>query len=442
MLQADALVTMTELKSLVADGTLTQKPSTTLPANSNKIITKDECETYVWLQPVSPYSGYLGSRCPRYQDLIPITFTWEPDTFTCEQDSVFTEQSSITGLSSPGLLYYDSVTGRVYGLDGDNVNGPFFWYMPTATLASQVTYKQSILAPGGLKHYYASTHDPVYRRSYVVGRDTGGMNVYDWDSDTVSVVTFGTDGNLFNRGFVKIFDTVIICTDSVLSELTVIDRANLTVTSTRSFSSIPYGESSLYGQPSLVQVGSEIWVTRNNSAAGDQSPSVFCYDEGLTTLIREIDLNAYSQLVAPYNVYCRDGWLYDGMYYLIETGANNLIRINPANPLSPAVVYNFNNRTSGMNYTGANLVIDPISGDTFLGVAYFDQLGTTSTYELTYKWDFTTNTPSYIYTGTNFRNLTRIADTNELHGASPGRNIWSSPNTNWDTDGRVTKYTK
>lgn len=372
----------------------------------------------------------------------PISITYKIDTYTCEQDSVFTPIATITGLSSPRFLYYDDVTGRVYGVDGDNVNGPFFWYLPTATLSSQINYTQSIIAGGGQKYYYASDLDPQYRRSYVTGRDTGGMNVYDWDTDAVTVVPFGSDGANFNRQFVKVFTNVILCTDTVAATLTIIDRATLSVISTTAFSAIPSGTSSLYGSPTIEQVGSEIWVARNNSSAGVQSPNIFCYNDTFTTLIRTINVSADSAVVASANVYCKAAWVYNGIYYVLDAGSSKLMRIDPATPTTYTVVHTFNNRGNQYNYTAAALVVDPISGDTFLNTTYYVALGNSSSRSVVFKWDFANDRPTYIYPDTSFLNLTRIGISNQLHGASPGNAVWNIPNTGWDTDGVITKYTR
>ena len=59
-------ITMTELKTyvgLVLIGSV--------PADSNKIVTRGDVDAYYYVRNVAPYNTYATNRCPRYQDILP-----------------------------------------------------------------------------------------------------------------------------------------------------------------------------------------------------------------------------------------------------------------------------------------------------------------------------------------------------------------------------------
>lgn len=366
---------------------------------------------------------------------------WRQAAITCQLDSVFELDSQIDGLSSPDISFYDAITGRVWFAEYDNPLGPVGSYLPDATTAAEITYYLAPLGTGGSNFFYSHAIDPEKRYIYIVGKSTSGMLAFNLATLTYTVVPFGTDNVNFNRVFVQSFGERIVCIDTTNARLIVIEKTGYTIVTNTLITAVPSGTSCLYGSPKMQQVGDEIWVAKNNSALGVQSPNIFRYNLDFTVLIGVIDITSNCALVATSNVFCKETWMYNGIYYILDSGTSKLMRIDPSDPSLAPVIFTFDNRGAGFNYTSLQLVIEPISGDTFLSGVFYNQLGTTIETAITYKWNFTLNQPTYVFPGTRFASLTRIADTNELHGSSPGKVAWSSDNVGWNTDGIIYKYT-
>jgi len=377
---------------------------------------------------------------------------WIINTFTCEQETVFDLDSQITGLSSPAKLMYDSTTGRVYGTDMDNVNGCFFWYLPTATTPGGFTYIQPILSgsvPPAQRFYYASEVDPLYRRLYTVGKDTDGLQIYDIASNTVSVIPYGynvnvppnpVSGNGFNRYLIKLLEDEIICNDTYSATLTRINRTSLTLTASTPLSSIADSEKCLIGSPAIHRVGNEYWVLQsqaNLTIAPDQEPHVFKYNLTFSNTPTIIDLSSVSNVwTGGGNSYWRASYQVGNFIYVLDIGSNNLIKIDTTTD-AVTVVKNFDNRSDKTN-TIVSFIRDPITNELFLSGSYLNDPADLSPVQFSYKWDEATDTPIYIYPTVQFSNLTQIGTTNELHGATPNAVAWvGGP---WNTDGIINKF--
>ena len=69
MIATNALVTWDNLSVMG----LTAKAGVT-PPTGNRVVTKGEANTYYWLDNNAyPFSTYTNLRCPRYQDIVPLT---------------------------------------------------------------------------------------------------------------------------------------------------------------------------------------------------------------------------------------------------------------------------------------------------------------------------------------------------------------------------------
>jgi hypothetical protein len=374
---------------------------------------------------------------------ITTTYTWLEDTFVCEQDSAFTETSEVTGLSSPQRVMYDATSALVYGYDSDSTSGNFFSYDPTAfTLASDVTYYPPILQGGATKYMFAGVVDPTYRKIYIMGRDSDGVQVLDIATNTVSVIVFGLNANVppsmvgsgFNRLLMRMVGTQIYATDVYSAKLLTIDRATGTH-SERLLSTITDGDS-LKGAAEMHSVNGEIWIVESQS--GVNNANIMRYDTTFTK-IGEIDITALSATWSNSH-YWRNAF-YDvdnDTYYVHDSGTNTLIMVNGTTHTITTKVLDVRQGKSNSSF---GFIQDPITQELYMSGQYLNSTSDVSPINITYKIDRVTKDFVNVYDNTTFGNLARIDGQNELHGTFPGALAWNG-GTAWSTDGKIIKFSK
>ena len=146
------LVTMTEVKTMLPY-------KTTIPADSNKIVTKQEVldNFYVDIN-AQPFASYTANRCPRYEDLInPCTYgfgTTTP-TITCTSYSGATVNFGVT--STSGYYQVALVNASTFALITS-------WQYVTGTGTTFLTFTN--VPNGNFKIAIASQSTPDYCRVY------------------------------------------------------------------------------------------------------------------------------------------------------------------------------------------------------------------------------------------------------------------------------------
>lgn len=354
---------------------------------------------------------------------------WIPLMKVCERANLFGVLKTITGVASPLNTWYDQVTGRMYVADIDAPGGNVYWFNPaTATSAADMVYSTVVQQD----ELYSNYIDAENRKIYFVGRNSGGLLVYDIDTDTASVVAFGTDGVAFNRTDLFVLGDRIYCNDELAFEI-IIDRASLTVTNTIDISTIPHPEYFNAGPRILIRIGDEIWVVSSNGD-GD-GPGV--YNLTLDTFIGEVALPGAA--VFSFGNYWQDQFFdaTSGLVYVMDVGSGKQYRVNPATKLvvDERTLFNDGNKTN----VGFTWFINPVN-NALIGAAYFSNSSADATPVKRMYIEDRAAFGNYKDMFTNFfiqRPPAQVLGTNQFVGAFTGQPSYGG-DPDWAIDGILT----
>lgn len=376
---------------------------------------------------------------------------WIEDTYTCAQDTVFTEISRVTGLSSPRFSYWNESQARMYVMDQDDSGGVFWWFNPNSWNTS--TDKTYIAGTNTITQCYFAIADDQYKRLYATGLFTGGSTaggllVYDMVADNVQTIPYGYNGgSSFSRTNIFVEGNMIYCGDRNNNTFTLINRDTLTVNSTVNLNTIPgvvhNGVTKrLTGGCNLHFINNEIWCYN----VGDSNSNVdiiIRYNTSLTTALGFIDVSMYRQLFQNNSVWGNSYYDASKNRFYGEDFATGFIFV--VDPTSNTVVQSLQ-VTNRQGYSGflGTFVTDPITGELYFSGAVANPVGSpdTSQIQRTYRLNRDSLYIEQVYPNLTFTQLTRQSSTRFLFGCVPNRRPWDSPNTGWNTDGIVIKFSR
>ncbi len=388
-------------------------------------------------QVVSTDAIYIGTTCGNYttvtgqtQDLI-----WIPLDTVCEKEGKFNIFKTISGLSSPVRVKSDPTAispKKMYVFDYDSTAGNIYSFNPdTATSIADMTY-YTAYAPD--LNVYNGYIDMEKRKIYTVGKNTGGMKVYDIDTDTVSTVSFGvgSNGNNFSRMVLLVNGNNIYCNykDLSINDIIIIDRTTLTVTNTIPISSIPNNARFTIGGFSLLLVGSEVWVS---AGSGSSVSGIGVYNADLSVNITNVTFSGAATW--DFSKYWGDAF-YDvtsGHVYANDIGSSQrwVIDVATHSILDQKTQVNRQGKTNASH----GWTVDPITNELYVTVDSSNS-SIDSPIVKTYIEDRSTYEYNQIYSNTAVPELNRIPGTNTIVSAFNGLPSWAGGA--WATDGRIT----
>lgn len=381
----------------------------------------------------------------------PVVYVWVEDTYTCAQDNVFAEVSRVTGLSSPAKAFYYTPQGRMYVIDADDTGGIFWWYDPTTfNNASQRNY---IPGTNTLVQCYGQAYDTQYNRLYATGFfaggvAAGGLLVYDISSNTVTTVPFGSNGSgSFSRGTISVEGNYIYCGDRTTNTLSLINRSTLVVDNIINLSTVPgSGTKRVTAGCSLTFINGEVWVWNVGDNPSDND-TLLIYNPTFTTLIGQIDVTAYRSQWLVGSVNSVGYWgrsYYDsekGIFYGSDYASRTLIAIDVNTKTIKNVIQIMN--LEGFNSFVSNIVNDPITNNVyFVGQEAMNNGSTSGAKVRSYRINRDNIYIEHLYPNLIFNQLTREGTSNFLWGMVPNKRPWDSPNTGWNTDGIIIKFSR
>lgn len=359
------------------------------------------------------------------------SYIWVEDTSVCETEGAFDVVTNITGLSSPFSAWYDSVNEVVYVADYDDINGNVYWFDPlTANDPSDMIYSAEVTE----QTLYSNAIDPIYRRIYFVGRDSGGMIVYDIDTDTTSTVSYGTNGTNFGRIGLLITATRIYTNDRVNGTLVIIDRATLAIIDQKTIASIPNNSRFTIGGYQLFEVGSEIWVV---AGSGSSVSSVGIYNVDFTTNIANITLSGAAHWTGA------KFWQFgywdqtSGNVYVSDFGSSRRYVIDPVSRLvlDQRAAFNKEGKTSVLHYWSTH----PVTGELMCSINKMNN-ASDSAITGTYYEDRSTYQYMRMVEDQFYFNLQLIEGTTEMVATFANLPYWTG-NPAYSTDGIITILT-
>lgn len=380
----------------------------------------------------SSNSAYLNSVCGPYQvttNAAPAAnLIWVADQQACQKEGLFGLVRTITGLSSPGATWYDVTNNRVYFADyDDSVHGNVGWFNPdTATTSADITYSTAI-QDGEL---YNHAFDPINRRIYFVGANTDGLLVYDIDTDTTSVVTYGTNAP-YNRIALLVTTNLVYAGDGA-ANLVLIDRTALTVTSTVSYALLPQ-PTHFNLNAGFVEGNGKIYVINgNNPYIG----TIGVYSPDFTVHHGEINIGA-ALWTNSGSVYWQSAF-YDqasNRLYVGDIGSSKRIVIdcNTDTVVDTKIVGN----RGGKSNVQCSWTLKPSTNELLFLFTAFNSTSDATPIKRTYLEDRTTNNYLNMYENQAYTGLSGVTGKSTVIGTNPGGFVWNgTPGAG--TDGNIT----
>lgn len=396
------------------------------------------------------YNGRLTSKCAsgrgniRLFTIIPNdptpTLIWEEDTFQCTQaGAAFSLDNTYTGFSSPQAIFWDDTSQRYYVVDADDALGNLWWFNPnTITGFGSANHIAGLTSDVNI-----SVHDDTNRRIIVAGDQTGGAYVLDIATNTFTTLPYGvnTTPGSGRRTPMVLSPTQLYCFCSSPNEIYIFNRISLSLTTTVNKTTIPSSGTYLVNGYSILFVGSEIWVPATARANG----SIARYDSTFSTLIGTIILPGIATPVSPWTHSTSFLWqtnYYDApnnRLYIADIGSNLIFTINT---ITRAIINTITiTDRRGKAYAITSMFKNELDNKIYFSLHCVDDLTDNANNYKLYTIDVAGNF-TYIFPDESASTLALRAGTNQLWGTNPGRVIWDSPNTGWDTDGLILKYTQ
>lgn len=387
------------------------------------------------------FSAYGGRCIPKYTYLTLVgaaVYDWEVGDFYCEKGTPLSLIETITGFADPAATLYDSVTGRIYVADcsaltqGSNI----YWFNPnTISSAGDVT------AVGGINVAALSrVMDPVARKIYLAGPNTGGVIVYNIATNVTSTIPFGSNGS-YGRLTLEKFGNLLLCVDQYSQLVTVINTDTATVVSNTNYASIPDYEDRFSGGPIVRRINGEWWVMNSQGATfGTPAPSIARYNDNFSVLIGTIALP--SNLTWTNGAYWRSAYSNGTDFLVYDAGSNQLMKIDTTD-LSVTSIHTFTNREGKSN---SYLIIsqDPITFELYIAGSWTNDANTDlATIPITYRLNSITYEPEAIYPTVAYgTQLTRVGSTDILIGTYIGIPVYPSNPGGAATDGEINIFDK
>jgi len=363
------------------------------------------------------------------------TFSWVEDTYTCQQEELFGLVATYGGFSSPFGIAWDTLTGRYYVVDCDDVNGNFYWFNP-----------DTITGYGSVTHLSGSTSDinvfvvdKENRRIIAAGDESGGAKVLDMAAATVSSLPYGTDAvaGTGRRTPMALSDSYLYAFCSLPNVLRRYNRSTLAFVDEINKSSIPSNGTYLVNGYSVNFIGSEIWV----GATSRSAPEIARYSSDFLTLLGTIPLPGATVPGSPWTAASRywQTHFYDAgnnRYYVSDIGSRKIFVINT---LTGAIINSYViNNMRGKHFIDTGFSKSDLDGKIYASVRGTDNLSDpTSNFKL-YIINPTTGGIENIYPDASAGHLTTRSGTTQQWGTVTGSVSWTGGS--WQTDGLIQKY--
>lgn len=435
----------------------------TVPGSYGTKIEYRKSNESVWITPTSPpnptslseyyltlddgftyyvrLSAYGGKCTSKYAYITVNTggpFSWRALDIYCQQGSPLSPIADISGFADPYNLGYDTITGRMYVVDSSAITqgSNIYWFDPnTITVAGDVTPVGAINVAA-----LASIMDMPDRKIYITGANTSGLIVYNIATNTVSNVTFGTNGAYARMTLEKSGDT-ILSLDAFNLKATVISAGSLTVTNSINYSSIP-NYTQRFSQGVIARrINGEWWIIASQgSGLGVPASSIARYNNDFSVLLGTIALPG--NITWTNSAYWRSATLLGNILFVYDAGSNQLMTVN-TNTLAVNSIHTFTNR---QGKTNSYLVVtqDPVSFELYASGSWTNDANTdVNPIPITYKLDSSTYEPNAIYPAISYgRELTRFGNTDTLIGTYAGVVVYPSNPPGAATDGQINIFDK
>lgn len=342
----------------------------------------------------------------------------------------------IINLGSPDKLFYNPHDNLIYYLESDSVAakpelssvlGSIGYFNPvTATSINDITYPVTSYGAGSSSGIYSPTVNKIYCQGY----NSGGLVIFDCTSKTVTKkIPYGSL-NSSQMGSVYLVGDKIYANFTGISGFKVVD----TNTDNQLPDYIPSGGSG-HTQFFLISTGSLMWVFYTGSLSAVSKVVIYNQNDLTTPLqtINNLDTtpagNSRYTITEPQIDFNNSKIWYSGI------GESHIYSIDIN---TRAIVDNIAINRNGFSYVGVRALRHEKSQ-----ILYFSGAYQNSPFDpgspVTFRMD--TELGQIIQTyNVSFSNFEFSPINNRTYAGSPGRHVYSSPNTGYDSDGKIIVY--
>lgn len=423
------------------------------------------CYTISGLTYAIDYSGYVQSHCTNCYDSSNLYWStvndirWIEYTHKCEKDTAFAVTHTISNLSTPFKVYYDTDFNLAYGISSDysgtttGGKGNIFWFDPlTATSETHFSYYTGIT----FNNIYNGYIDNVYKKIYLVGTDvnittpTGrmsGLTIYDITANTHTQIAYGSNTQ-YLRIQLLVDDNYIYVNDSTIgsnggfkrfnkNNLSIVNTYTANTTNKDFFVNTAHTNG---GGETLLSVNDKIWVV---GGSGNNSGGVGIFDNQFNLLSSIATGSSFNSSYGGASAYCGSGF-YDSDYNTFYNGepGNSVVRKIDVNPQSSGGT--INTTFDMLKYKQSKLHVqtdftyDSISNKLYMLMTRANSSGDGSTIQSMYELDRTTGAFKKMFKNVAFSDLHQITDSyglNSLVGVNGGVGY---PGSGYGSDGTLT----
>jgi hypothetical protein len=386
----------------------------------------------------------------------PDTKEWREWTYECQITPNFEIVDEITGLSSPGSLYYQSSPSRLWVADYDDYfKGNLFYFNP---LTDPTAINKTYPVPGlKFNKLYDNFIDEVYKKIYFVGKtDTnlgtppfGGLGYYDITTNQFTEVTYGIN-NDFSRRLILVTNEYLYCQGSNTDPNNItgirVQRNNPTVRDTYVINNTTDPQRYLrIGAQTMTPVSSSrIWVV--GGSGGNNRGNIAIFDQSLQ-YITEITLPNVS--VSFESRYWQTSFFdaQRGYFYVADVGSKQLFRLKVLNGqyvTNSMTTTSYNNILQDKLFGIWEWSLDPSTGELYGALNLINSLSDSG---IKKQYLINRDTGDFIrmiyglYVTKLKKSPYSSTNPNAIVGSNSGLYYWSSQNpTAWNTDGTLTFY--
>lgn len=425
----DQWVSYKDLQDAVDTGVFVLRTGQTIPTpTSDREAERDGIITWLWAE--IDTTGWVGV-VPNNQW---VQKSWiKPVTVPVPTDEIL-------DLGSPSQLFFNAVDSQIYYLESDTmgnvptvIDGGIGMLDPvTAETYSDITYYA--IGTGSQTGVLNTANNTIYSQGY----NSSGLVMFNCTSKTFSTILYGGSSSS-DRGSVYLVGTRIYASYGAIQGFVVVD----TTTNTRLADFVPPGAiDGGYVDFFMIQApGSTVWIYLSNSTTEPVRADLYnladVYAGGTPVPIASItNLSTVQNRVGRYGI-TNVQFDFDGDKMWFTASGEKVIRA--ISNSSRTVVHNIG-ITSSFPYLYLGILLHPQTNNVYASGSFGDNTDDSAS-PITYLLDTVAGTIFQTYPGVSFRNnFVYAPTTDKSYGTSPGRYVYSVPNTGYSTDGSILVY--
>jgi hypothetical protein len=417
------------------DWTTPTNPANPTTGNSYPLSLEEGKSYYIGL-------STIGQYCSQGRVIKSVTIPFTTTTTTSSTTTTTTTGApipvqEIDDLGTPNAIVFNGNNNLVYYIDFDTIgalsitDGGVGYFDPlTATSISDITYPVS--ARGMMLEHMAYNADTS--KLFIHGRKSGGMVVYNCVTNSVeTTISYGSDGSgVTSRQKVYSIGNKVYGAYATISGFVVVDPFS----NTRLSDFIPPNLSS-YGTFRMLEVGTELWVFETLSSS---TPSrILVYDQNdLSTPIATID-NIDNTPTVTGNYDISDQVYYDQQVNKVWFVSYGGLKITAINVASRSVAHNTTIPSEGKAMALMGPVFRKSSGTLYISGSLADTYSDPGLKRM-YQIDRTNGNILATFNSIAIGNLAYCPLNNNNYTVIPGLASYNTPNTGYDTDGKIITY--